>query len=51
MFEPTRLSGEYLVGAYSQTVPMRPWSVRSATDGAQKRAAVQSPRMPRRQNQ
>ena len=50
MFEPTRLSGEYLVEAYSQTVPTRPRSVRSATEEAQKCAAVQSPRTPRRQS-
>jgi hypothetical protein len=31
MFEPTRLSGEYLIDAYSQTVPIHPRSVRSVT--------------------
>jgi len=31
MFEPTRLAGEYLVGAYSQTLPIHPCSVHSAT--------------------
>jgi hypothetical protein len=31
MFEPTRLAGEYLVDAYSQTVPIQPRSVQSAT--------------------
>lgn len=30
MFEPTRLSGEYLVDAYAQTVPTRPRAIRPA---------------------
>lgn len=29
MFEPTRLSGEYLIDAYSQTVPIHPRAVRA----------------------
>jgi len=44
MFESTRLSGEYLVDAYSQTVPMRPRSVRSVTDREQNPEAVRRPR-------
>jgi hypothetical protein len=40
MFEPTRLSGEYLVDAYSQTVPMRPRSIRPAEDAAGKPEVV-----------
>jgi len=34
MFEPTRLSGEYLVDAYSQTVPTRPRAIRPAGEAA-----------------
>jgi hypothetical protein len=51
MFEPTRLSGEYLVDAYSQTVPMRPRSVRSASGSAERTEAVRGQRVTRRQRQ
>jgi hypothetical protein len=49
MFEPTRLSGEHLIDAYSQVVPMRPRCVRRAL-GHEQRAAVARPaRASRRQ--
>jgi hypothetical protein len=49
MFEPTRLSGEYLVDAYSQTVPMRPRAVRGLSERTDKRDAVRRPGATRRQ--
>ena len=41
MFEPTRLSGEYLVDAYSQTVPARPRAIRPAGEVGRGPEAVQ----------
>jgi hypothetical protein len=50
MFEPTRLSGDYLVDAYTQTVPMRPRAVRSATSRVEEPEAVRLARSRRRQS-
>jgi hypothetical protein len=49
MFEPTRLSGEYLVDAYSQTVPMRLRSLHPAGEAARGPEVVQHTRAARRQ--
>jgi hypothetical protein len=49
MFEPTRLSGVYLVDAYSQTVPMRPRPVRSVSERVDKPEEVRLPGATRRQ--
>jgi hypothetical protein len=51
MFEPTRLAGEYLVDAYSQTVPTRPRPVGRATRAVEEPEAVGHPRPKRRQSQ
>jgi hypothetical protein len=40
MFEPTRLSGEHLVDAYSQTVPMHPRALRPAGEAQWKPEVV-----------
>ena len=49
MFEPTRLSGEYLIDAYGQAVPMRPRAVKNATGRAEEPEAVKCLGAPRRQ--
>ena len=50
MFEPTRLSGEHLVDAYAQTVPMRPRALRPAGEGERRSEVVRGTLATGRQN-
>jgi hypothetical protein len=49
MFEPTRLSDEHLIDAYSQVVPMRPRALQRRPGHEQRSAVARPARASRRQ--